>query len=514
MLEIKNLTLTLRGDGRELVNDFSFTLHPGDRAVLIGEEGNGKSTLLQYLADPALVEPYCEAVGQVLRRGRIGWLPQLPPPELAAVPACDLFDGLEWYEHTGTLAALGLPVELLASPRPFGSFSGGEKVKLQLAALLMRRPELLLLDEPTNDLDIDTLRWMERFLLGARLPVLYISHDETLIERTANVILHMEQLIRKTRCRITVTRAPYREYLARRADGFEKQAQVAAKQREDHAKQMARWQQIHDKVEYQQATITRQSPAGGRLLKKKMKSVLSTGRRLEREAEDFEDFPEYEEAILTRFSPEIRLPAGKTVLELALPALTVGEGDSRRLLARDLHLTVTGAAHIGITGANGAGKSTLLEQLWQLVKDRRDILPAYMPQNYASVLNMDKSATEHLAARYTKTQITAARTHLGSMRFTHREMLCPIGQLSGGQKAKLLFLDMVLTGANVLLLDEPTRNFSPLSAPVVRSALREFGGCILSVSHDRRYLAEVCDTVYELTEDGLHRLMLPAEEEF
>jgi ABC-type multidrug transport system ATPase subunit len=255
MIEIKDLTLTLRGDGRELVKDFSFTLHPGDRAVLIGEEGNGKSTLLQYLADPALVEPYCEAAGRVLCRGRTAYLPQLPPPALAHTPVAELFDGLEWYEHTDTLASLGLPVELLASQRPFGSFSGGEKVKLQLAALLMTDPDVLLLDEPTNDLDIATLRWMERFLVALRLPVLYISHDETLIERTANVILHMEQLIRKTRCRMTVTRAPYREYLARRAQGFDKQAQVAQKQRDDYDKQLARWRQIHDKVEHQQNSI-------------------------------------------------------------------------------------------------------------------------------------------------------------------------------------------------------------------------------------------------------------------
>ncbi|MBQ8612182.1 MAG: ABC-F family ATP-binding cassette domain-containing protein [Oscillospiraceae bacterium] len=513
MLEIKDLTLTLRSDGRELVRDFSFTLHPGDRAVLIGEEGNGKSTLLQYLADPARVEAYCEASGRVLCRGSIGYLPQLPPPALAGVPVCTLFEDTEWYEHTGTLAALGIPPELLADTRPFGSFSGGEKVRLQLAALLMHRPDILLLDEPTNDLDIDTLRWMERFLLGCRLPVLYISHDETLIERTANVILHMEQLIRKTQCRITVTRAPYREYLARRAAGFEKQEQVAQKQRDDHAKQMARWQQIHDKVEHQQATITRQDPGGARLLKKKMHAVLSTGRRLERQAEDFEDFPEYEEAILTRFPADIRLAKGKVVLDLFLERLTVDEG-TPRLLAENIRLFAAGGVHIGITGANGAGKSTLLEHIRRQLAPRRDITTGWMPQNYAAVLDIHKSAVEHLAARYTKAQITAARTHLGSMKFTHREMLCPIGQLSGGQRAKLIFLQMVLDRADVLLLDEPTRNFSPLSAPVVRSALREFGGCIISVSHDRRYLRQVCDEVYELKKDGLHRIVLPAEEDF
>ena len=94
---------------------------------------------------------------------------------------------------------------------------------------------------------------------------------------------------------------------------------------------------------------------------------------------------------------------------------------------------------------------------------------------------------------------------LASMRFTNEEMNGPIRSLSGGQRAKLLFLDMVLRKADVLLLDEPTRNFSPLSAPVVREALRSFRGAIISVSHDRKYLSEVCDTVYELTPSGLLR---------
>lgn len=92
---------------------------------------------------------------------------------------------------------------------------------------------------------------------------------------------------------------------------------------------------------------------------------------------------------------------------------------------------------------------------------------------------------------------------MGSMKFTHEEMTGKIANLSGGQKAKILFLDMVLRGANVLLLDEPTRNFSPLSGPVVRGALADFGGAIISVSHDRKYLQEVCSQVYELREDGL-----------
>ena len=110
---------------------------------------------------------------------------------------------------------------------------------------------------------------------------------------------------------------------------------------------------------------------------------------------------------------------------------------------------------------------------------------------------------EYLAANYSKEDMTKARTFMGNMRFTAEEMTGKIGNLSGGQKAKILFLDMVLQNANVLVLDEPTRNFSPLSSPVVRQALKEFGGAIISISHDRKYLEQVCDVVYQLTPEGL-----------
>ena len=132
-----------------------------------------------------------------------------------------------------------------------------------------------------------------------------------------------------------------------------------------------------------------------------------------------------------------------------------------------------------------------------------------MPQNYEELLDYAKTPLQHLAENYSKEEMTEARTLMGSMRFTGEEMTGPIGNLSGGQKAKILFLDMVMKRAEVLLLDEPTRNFSPLSGPVIRAALRDFKGGIISISHDRKYLSEVCDTVYELGENGLKRVNLP-----
>lgn len=499
MLELKNVTICLKNDERAIVDDFSFTLNRGEKAVIIGEEGNGKSTLLKFIYRQELIDGYCDCDGSVITKGKTAYLPQTMEEEYASLSLAKYFEASEYYMHTEVLAKLGLSVDFILSDQKLSTLSGGEKVKVQLARLLMEEPDILLLDEPTNDLDIPTLRWLESFIAESRLPVLYISHDETLIENTANVILHMEQLVRKTKCRISIARCPYREYLSRRRSSFAHQAQVAQKQRDDYEKQMERWQKIYNRVDHEQESISRKNPGGGALLKKKMHSVLSMGRRFEREKENFLDFPQEEEAILAKFDESIRLPSGKTVLEFASDKLCVGE----RVLSQNIRLLVRGNEHVCIIGKNGAGKSTLLRLLWDELKNRRDITAAYMPQDYAEILDYDKTPIQHLAENYGKDDVTRARTYMGGMKFTHEEMTGKIGDLSGGQKAKILFLDMVLQGANVLLLDEPTRNFSPLSSPVVRAALRGFGGAIISVTHDRKYLEEVCDKIYELRKNGL-----------
>ena len=499
MLQLKNITIHLKEDGRCITDNFSFTLNRGDKAVIIGEEGNGKSTLLKFIYQQSLIEKYCDSSGNVIVKGKTAYLPQVMDESCEALSLAEYFEDTEYYMHTDSLKKLGLSVEFILSDQKLATLSGGEKVKIQLVHLLMEEPDILLLDEPTNDLDIPTLQWLETFIAESRLPILYISHDETLIENTANTIVHMEQIIRKTKCRISVSHCSYREYLSRRQSSFAHQEQVAKKQREDYEKQMEKWRKIYDRVNHEQAAITRQDPHGGKLLKKKMSSVISMGKRFEKEKENFLDFPQEEEAILAKFAETIHLPSGKTVLDFSCDKLCIGE----RILSQNLQLYVSGSEHIGIIGRNGAGKSTLLSLLWKEIKNRRDINAAFMPQNYAEVLDFNKTSIQYLAKSYTKEEVTKARAYMGGMKFTHEEMTGKIGSLSGGQKAKILFLDMVLRGADVLVLDEPTRNFSPLSNPVVRAALSNFGGAIISVSHDRKYLSEVCDKIYELRENGL-----------
>ena len=252
-------------------------------------------------------------------------------------------------------------------------------------------------------------------------------------------------------------------------------------------------------MEHDQNAVSRQDPHSGRLLKKKMHAVQSLGRRFEREAAEMTALPEVEEAVFLRFSPDIALPAGKTVLDLRLDELTAGD----RVLARDLRLHVSGGEKVGILGRNGAGKTTLLRQIAAQLLERRDLKAAYMSQDYAETLPLDQTPVDYLAPSGHRDDVTRARTFLGSIRFAREEMFHPIRALSGGQKAKLLLTRMMLEGSDVLVLDEPTRNFSPLSGPRVREVLRSYGGSIIAVSHDRKFLTEVCDKLYTFTESGL-----------
>lgn len=507
MLQIHGLNLSMKKDLRQLLKDFTFSLNPGDKAAIIGEEGNGKSTLLKLLYDPALVEDYAEYTGTIQREGLIlGYLSQELSPQEGEKTVYEFCceEPTFWKHSPGELAAvakkLRMPMEWFYSDRLLKTFSGGEKVKLRMALLTLRQPDCYLLDEPSNDLDLETLSWLEEWIRSCQEPVLFISHDEVLLERTANVIIHLEQLRRKTLPRWTVARMGYRQYVEERLQKFAHQEQMARKEREEDKKQQERLRRIEQKVQHSLDNIAySQRDHVGKMLKKKMKAVKSMEHRFDREREDMTEFPDSEEAILVGFGEDTQVPGGKTVLDLTLPRLETEEG----LLAENLRLYVRGPEHVCIIGRNGAGKTTLLRQVAAALLPRRDLRAAYMPQDYGETVDQSLTPVEFLAKTGEKEELTRVKTYLGSMKYTPEEQVHTIRELSGGQKAKLFFLKMILDGNNVLILDEPTRNFSPLSGPVIREILRDFPGCILSVSHDRKYMGEVCSTLYRLTPQGL-----------
>ena len=337
---------------------------------------------------------------------------------------------------------LMLPADIYYSDRIIGTLSGGERVKLQLARILFESPDVLLLDEPSNDIDIDTLKWLENFINTCSLPVLFISHDEVLIENTANLIIHIEQVRRKTVSRYTVTKMPYRQYMDQRERSLEHQEQVARKEHSElKAKQERLWQ-IEQKVNSDMKSISRADPHGGKLLKKKMKSVKSMEKRFERESEELTQIPDVEDMILLRFEENIAVPNGKTVLDFNLETLSIDD----RVLSQNIRLIIRGSEKVCIIGRNGQGKTTLLKLIAKELLNRKDIKCAYMPQNYEEVLDMTLTPPEFLAKSYHKDDITKARTFLGSVKFTSDEMDHSCFQLSGGQKAKLLLLKMILDG--------------------------------------------------------------------
>lgn len=211
---------------------------------------------------------------------------------------------------------------------------------------------------------------------------------------------------------------------------------------------------------------------------------------------------EQEEAIFFKLGDKnAYIPTGKTVIEYELSKLMTPEGE--RILAEGIYLKIKGSEKICIIGANGAGKTTLLKKIAEELMNRNDIKAEYMPQNYEDLLELSVTPVDYLDKTGDKEERTRIRTYLGSLKYTPDEMEHPIRELSGGQKAKVLLLRVSLSGANVLILDEPTRNFSPLSGPVIRKMLREFPGAVISISHDRKYIEDMCDKIYQLNPNGL-----------
>lgn len=505
MLVIKNLSLYLSRDLRTLLEDFSFSLQPEHKVVLIGEEGNGKSTLLKAIANPSLINGYMEIKGEIFKDGeKIAYLPQTLEGEILKQTTSyflhnnvdfEQFDYNLFYELIGQM---DFPEERISESITLGQLSGGEKIKFQLLCEMMKSPTLLLLDEPSNDLDLKSVEWLEKFINDIEIPIMFVSHDEILLENCANTIIHFEQLMRKSKPQYTIASLSYSEYVKNRDDNIVRQTQLARKEKAEYDAKMERYRQIYERVQHELRSVSRQAPGVAKNLKDKMHSVKSMGRRFEREKENMTQDPDFEDSILVKFSDNISIPNGKQILDFHLDTLEIGNN----VLSQNIHLSIYGPKKICIVGKNGAGKTTLLRLIGEELK-KNSISIGYMPQDYSEMMNLKENAIEFLSKDSTKEENTRIRTYLGSVNFTKEEMFHPVENLSGGQRAKLYFSKMILEKSEVLILDEPTRNLSPLSGPEIRRALKNFAGCIIAVSHDRKFIKEVFDEVYELDENGL-----------
>ncbi|MCK5731701.1 MAG: ABC-F family ATP-binding cassette domain-containing protein [Tenericutes bacterium] len=515
MIEIRKLSITKISEKRDLINDLTFLLNPSDKYALIGLEGIGKSTLLKVILGKEDLD-YIEVKGEIQKNNNtIGYLPQSIGSKWNDQTSIDFLlkenpNDIVNPEDYQKLAILDkilndvrFDIDKFDDSKKISQYSGGEIIKLGLTKILLDEPDVLLLDEPTNDLDLETIIFLEDFILREERPIIFISHDETLLENTATGVIHLTQIHGKTIARSYFQKGSYTEYVTSRKLSMETQEMIAKKQRSNLKKKMDKLREVYQKVERLQDDAVR-SPTKGRLLKKKIHALKSQKARYEKEEKDFVEIPEREEEINLFFSDIIPVHNSKVVLDYNNEKLTI-EG---KILARNVKLFVKGPKKIAIIGKNGSGKTTLLKEIYQSMKTVENIKVGYMSQNYDDVLDPNGTALDALLkdTEKDKETINKVRTMMGSISFTGEEMLYKQNSLSGGQKAKLLLLKMVIDKDNVLLLDEPTRNLSPLSIPVIHNLLLNFEGSIISVTHDRRFIENVFDEVYILSENGLEKL--------
>lgn len=496
MIEIKDLSIKV--NNRYLIKSLTLNLNKNDKLAIIGEEGNGKSTLLKCIIGKC---DYAEITGTInLKNNKVGYLEQNIKEEYKNQKVYNyiFIDDIDYYNKINNfykyLEILNLKDNIL--DKYMNTLSGGEKIKVAILKLLLNESDVLLLDEPTNDLDIETLLWLENFINKVDIPIIYISHDETLLSKTANMILHIESLKKKTECKHTLLKIRYDEYVDLRLRIINHQTQIHNFERKDYQKKEEKLIHQKQKVEFEQNNISRGDPHGGRLLKKKMHNIKSQERKLENI--DITEKPDPEESIYFKFE-EVNIPNNKKILNLNNYNLIINNNNIK------INLEVYGNVHICIIGKNGTGKTTLIRKIYDILKDKTDIKVGYMPQNYNEVLSNYDNVLDYITDNSkNKDEITKVRMYLGNMKFTSEEMTGKINNLSGGSKAKLILMKLVLDKCNVLVLDEPTRNVSPLSNPVIRKVLKDFKGTIISVSHDRKYIEEVANKLYILTNNGLN----------
>ena len=534
MLIISNLSLILKKDLRVLIKDFSLTVNKKDKIGIIGEEGNGKSSLLKAIYNQEEASKYLETKGTInIKNEKIGYLPQMVEKELLEKSVYELLNEkidyslLDYKKYYFYIDKFNLDEEkLLSSSLLVGNLSGGERIKLFLLIELMKEPTVLLLDEPSNDLDLLSLNLLEELIINLDIPVIFISHDEHFLSRCANRIVHIESLKSKSEARVSVKNLSYDDYYQTREDFLDKNIREFNKDKENFEKKIEKYNRVYQSVNYALNTVSRQAPSVAKNLKDKMHSIKSMEKRYIKEKENLTQKYEVEDAINLKFDNldkgrsgssnskiNYLVDANKEVLDLNIDSLKVNSGIT--LIDKQISLYIKGAKKVALIGENGVGKTTLLRLIYHELKKNTSFKVGYMSQNYEDELLNYLSPLDYLSKTLNvsnKEDLTKIQTYLGSLKLTYEEMNRSISSLSGGEKAKIFFAKLILEKDNVMLLDEPTRNISPLSNKAFINSIKEYNGVLIAVSHDRNFIYQVFDDIYELDkENGLKEI---SKEEF
>lgn len=493
MIQFKQLTFSRAG--KTLVENASFQLHPGHRVGLTGANGAGKSTLFALLrselvADvgelqmpPSWVIAHVAQETPALAQSALDYT--LDGDEelrtLQAHLASDQQDPLqvaEWHQRladidgysaearaSALLAGLGFSQPQLS--QPVSDFSGGWRMRLNLARALMCRSDLLLLDEPTNHLDIEAVIWLEGWLNAYRGTLLLISHDREFLDNTVNHILHIEQR------QLTLYRGGYSDFERQRAEKLILQQASYQKQQQ----QMAHLQKYIDRFRAQ-ATKARQA-----------QSRIKALERMELISAAHVDSP---------FSFGFREAGPAPDPLLVMNQVVLGYAD--KPLVKLAHLAIRPGERIGLLGKNGAGKSTLIKALAQsetlLAGERvegKDLRIGYFAQHQLEQLVASDSPLQHLQRLDPLAREQELLDFLGSFDFRGDMARMPCGPFSGGEKSRLALAMLIWQRPNLILLDEPTNHLDIEMRHALSMALQAYEGGMVMVSHDRTLLATCCE---------------------
>src|SRR5690606_16884513 len=402
------------------------------------------------------------------------------------------------------LAGLGFaPDEWM---RPVGEFSGGWQMRVALARALMAPSDLLLLDEPTNHLDLDAMLWLERWLSAYQGTVLLISHDTEFLDSVARSILHFDQgkLIRY--------KGGYEDFLLQRAERL-RQTNLAW---ERQTRETARLQSFIDRFKAK-ATKAKQAQSRVKALARMEKlAPIHAEAGIDIRIPSPESMPD---PLLTLrnvaagYPPPSSCPQ-ETAQNAPTDASICGDGSDAgigKVVVKDVTLMVRAGSRIGVLGVNGASKSTLiktlageLQALCGELKRSRGLSIGYFAQQQLDMLRLDETPLQHLARLAPQTREQELRNYLGGFGFSGDSVNSLVAPMSGGEKARLALSLIVWQKPNLLLLDEPSNHLDVDTREALATALAEFEGSVLLVSHDRHLLRTTVDTFWIVADGGVH----------
>ena len=504
MIILKNLTL--RRSSKVLLDSVSLTLNPGEKIGLVGRNGAGKSSLFALLNGSLHEDGGDFSMPTQWRMAQVAQhMPETSQSATEFVLEGDtrlssLREKLQKAEQEGDGLAiaqahadlsdanahdaparaqaliLGLGFQVGQLQRPVNSFSGGWRMRLQLARALMCPSDLLLLDEPTNHLDLDALVWLEAWLKRYEGTLIVISHDREFLDAVTQVTVHIEH------AQLTRYGGNYSQFEELRAQQLTLQQSAFERQQA----KIAHLQKFIDRFKAQ-ATKARQAQSRVKALERmeKIAPVLASA-----------DFT-------FEFQEPANLPNPMLVLNDAAFGYRTEDGQENVIL-RNVSKTVLAGQRIGILGANGQGKSTLVKTVARTlpalagkVTEGKGLAIGYFAQQELDVLRGEDHPLGHMVRLARELGIDAReqelRNFLGSFNFSGDMVQQPVGSMSGGEKARLVLAMIVWQRPNLLLLDEPTNHLDLATREALSMALNEFEGTVMLVSHDRALLRAVCD---------------------